>query len=168
MTTARWRQIEQVLESVLEAEPESRPGLIAERCGADGELRAEVESLLLHDGKGEAPLQTTIQREAAQVAETQAASAVGRRVGPYRITGVLGRGGMGTVYLAVRDDDTFQKSVAIKLIKRGMDTEEVVARFRTERHILARLEHPNIARLLDGGATEDGLPYLVMEYVEGK
>ena len=74
---------------------------------------------------------------------------------------------MGTVYLAIRDDDTFEKNVAVKLVRRGMDTDFILARFRRERQILASLEHPNIARLLDGGATEDGLPYLVMEYVQG-
>ena len=75
---------------------------------------------------------------------------------------------MGAVYLAVRDDDQFEKQVAIKLVKRGMDTDRVLARFRAERQILARLDHPNIARLLDGGATNDGRPYLVMEYIEGE
>jgi non-specific serine/threonine protein kinase/serine/threonine-protein kinase len=89
------------------------------------------------------------------------------RVGPYRIVRELGQGGMGTVYLAVRDDDVFHKRVALKILKRGMDTDGVVRRFRTERQILAGLDHANIARLLDGGTTSDGLPYLVMEYVEG-
>jgi serine/threonine protein kinase/tetratricopeptide (TPR) repeat protein len=93
---------------------------------------------------------------------------IGRRIGAYRIERELGRGGMGTVYLAVRADDQYQKQVAIKLIKRGMDTDYVLRRFRTERQILAGLEHPNIARLLDGGTTDDGLPFFVMEHVEGK
>jgi non-specific serine/threonine protein kinase/serine/threonine-protein kinase len=90
-----------------------------------------------------------------------------RRVGPYRLVRELGHGGMGTVYLAVRDDDAFHKRVALKILKRGMDTDAIVRRFRTERQILAGLDHPNIARLLDGGSTADGLPYLVMEYVDG-
>ena len=89
------------------------------------------------------------------------------RIGAYRIVRALGEGGMGTVYLAVRDDDVFRKRVALKVLKRGTDTEAVVRRFRTERQILAGLDHPNIARLLDGGTTDNGLPYLVMEYVEG-
>ena len=88
-------------------------------------------------------------------------------VGPYRIIREIGRGGMGTVYLAVRDDDQYKKQVAIKLVRRGMDTDFIVDRFRHERQILASLDHPNIARLLDGGTTEDGLPYFVMEYIEG-
>jgi eukaryotic-like serine/threonine-protein kinase len=89
------------------------------------------------------------------------------RVGAYRLVREIGRGGMGTVYLAVRDDDAFRKRVALKILKRGMDTDAVVRRFRTERQILAGLDHSNIGRLLDGGTTDDGLPYLVMEYVEG-
>jgi non-specific serine/threonine protein kinase/serine/threonine-protein kinase len=90
------------------------------------------------------------------------------RVGPYRLIRELGRGGMGTVYLAVRSDDAFQKRVAVKILKRGMDTEAIVRRFRNERQILASLEHPHIAGLLDGGTTPDGLPYFAMEYVEGQ
>jgi non-specific serine/threonine protein kinase/serine/threonine-protein kinase len=89
------------------------------------------------------------------------------RVGAYRLVRELGHGGMGTVYLAVRDDDAFHKRVALKILRRGMDTDAIVRRFRTERQILAGLDHPNIAHLLDGGTTADGLPYLVMEYVEG-
>ncbi len=89
------------------------------------------------------------------------------RIGAYRLVRELGQGGMGAVYLAMRDDDVFHKRVALKILKRGMDTESIVRRFRTERQILAGLDHPNIARLLDGGTTTDGLPYLVMEFVEG-
>ena len=91
----------------------------------------------------------------------------GRRIGPYRLVRLLGRGGMGSVHLAVRDDDQYRKEVAIKLLKRGMDTDFMLHRFRQERQILASLEHPFIARLIDGGATDDGLPYFVMEYVDG-
>jgi non-specific serine/threonine protein kinase/serine/threonine-protein kinase len=94
-------------------------------------------------------------------------TSIGRRIGAYRIVRELGRGGMGAVYLAERADQEFTKQVAIKLLKRGTDTDEVLRRFRSEREILARLEHPNIARLLDAGTSEDGLPYFVMEYVVG-
>jgi serine/threonine protein kinase/tetratricopeptide (TPR) repeat protein len=92
----------------------------------------------------------------------------GGRLGPYRLIREIGQGGMGTVYLGVRDDDAFQKRVAIKVLKRGMDTESIVRRFRHERQILASLEHPFIASLLDGGSTPDGRPYFAMEYVEGQ
>ena len=91
-----------------------------------------------------------------------------RRIGPYRLIRTIGHGGMGTVYLGVRDDDAFQKRVAIKVLKRGTDTDAVVSRFRHERQILASLDHPYIAGLLDGGTTPDGLPYFAMEYVEGQ
>ena len=87
---------------------------------------------------------------------------------PYRLIREIGHGGMGTVYLSVRDDDAFQKRVAIKVLKRGMDTDSIVRRFRHERQILASLEHPFIASLLDGGSTPDGRPYFAMEYVEGQ
>jgi non-specific serine/threonine protein kinase/serine/threonine-protein kinase len=90
------------------------------------------------------------------------------RLGPYRLIREIGHGGMGAVYLGVRDDDAFQKRVAIKVLKRGMDTESIVRRFRHERQILASLEHPYIAGLLDGGTTADGRPYFAMEYVEGQ
>jgi serine/threonine protein kinase/tetratricopeptide (TPR) repeat protein len=90
-----------------------------------------------------------------------------RRIGPYRLVQEIGHGGMGAVYLAVRDDDAFQKRVAVKVLRRGMDTDAIISRFRNERQILAGLDHPNIARLIDGGSTSDGLPYFVMEYVDG-
>ncbi|HEY7443533.1 MAG TPA: serine/threonine-protein kinase [Vicinamibacterales bacterium] len=97
----------------------------------------------------------------------QADSIAGRHIGPYQVVRELGHGGMGAVYLAVRADDQFKQQVAIKLIKRGMDTDFIVSRFRHERQILASFHHPNIAGLLDGGSTDDGLPYFVMEYIEG-
>jgi serine/threonine protein kinase len=104
---------------------------------------------------------TRLQRDDALDAATEP------RVGSYRLVREIGQGGMGTVYLAVRDDDAFHKRVALKILKRGMDTDSIVRRFRTERQILAGLDHPNIARLLDGGTTADGRPYLVMEFVDG-
>ncbi len=95
-------------------------------------------------------------------------SAATEQIGPYRLLQELGRGGMGVVYLVERADCQFRKKLALKLVKRGMDTDEILHRFRHERQILATLEHPNIARLYDGGASEDGRPYLVMEYIEGE
>ena len=93
---------------------------------------------------------------------------IGRRLGAYRIEREIGRGGMGAVYEAIRVDNEFNKRVAIKLVKRGMDTDFILRRFRNERQILAALDHPHIARLLDGGTTDDGLPYFVMEFIEGQ
>ena len=167
MTTQRWQQIEGVFQTVLEAPEPQRPGVLEEACGEDRELRREVETLLACYGKGESYLAGAIEKEANQLAEKGIESFVGRRLGNYKLTRLLGRGGMGVVYLGTREDPDFQQQVAIKLMKRGMDSEETVRRFRTERRILARLDHPNIARLLDGGTTEEGLPYLVMEYVDG-
>src|SRR5262249_15349906 len=92
----------------------------------------------------------------------------GRKIGSYRVLREIGRGGMGSVYLAARADDAFQKLVAIKIIRRGLDTDDIIQRFRSERQILANLDHPNITRLLDGGTTDDGLPYFVMEYIDGE
>jgi len=124
---------------------------------------------MLHfDGSAHDLLQAEIGREADSVSRTVNTDLVGEQIGCYRLLQVLGRGGMGTVYLAERLDGLYDKPVALKLIKRGMDTDEVVRRFQRERRILSRLEHPNIARLLDGGTTADGLPFFVMERVEGE
>jgi serine/threonine protein kinase len=138
-------------------------------CGDNQELRSEVESLLDSD----AALGDFIERPPAELRQffsEQPACAVqiGMRVGAYELVQELGSGGMGTVYLAKRADAQFQKNVAIKLIRKGMESELVVARFRKERQILASLEHANIARLLDAGVTADGQPFLVMEYIEGR
>src|SRR5690606_34797328 len=96
----------------------------------------------------------------------EGAAGVPERIGGYRVLRQLGRGGMGSVYLAERTHD-FEQRVAIKVLRRGLDTEDVIRRFLAERRILAGLQHPNIAALLDGGSTEDGRPFLVMQYVEG-
>ncbi|MBA3650689.1 MAG: protein kinase, partial [Chthoniobacterales bacterium] len=93
---------------------------------------------------------------------------VSREFGAYRTIRELGRGGLGTVYLAARADKAYEKEVALKLVRRGLDTDDILRRFRNERQILARLEHPNIARLIDGGTSVDGLPYFVMEFVAGE
>ena len=131
--------------------------------------RVEVESMVAcfepAAGFIEAP---AFEIAADLLAHAEMESIDGKHIGPYRIIREIGRGGMGTVYLAARDDDQYQKQVAIKLIKRGMDTDFIVQRFRNERQILAHLDHPNIARLLDGGATDEGLPFFVMEYIDGK
>jgi non-specific serine/threonine protein kinase/serine/threonine-protein kinase len=167
MNSTRWRQVKEVLGATLDRHPSERPSFLAEVCGEDSDLRAEVESLLAsHEDAGEfldtPPSMSPI---AARVACGE--EMVGATIGRYRLVSKIGHGGMGTVYRAVRADDEFQQQVAIKLISRGMDSDFIISRFRHERQILASLEHANIARLLDGGATEDGLPYFVMEYIEG-
>jgi tetratricopeptide (TPR) repeat protein len=163
----RWRQIEEIVQSALDRNGAERSVYVNSACGADVELRIEVESLLAFQTQADGVLLGAVRSAAEQVAEERSAALEGQRIGVYHVLGEIGRGGMGTVLLADRDDDQFHKQVAIKLVTRGMDTALLLDRFRHERQILARLEHPYIARLLDGGSTEQGLPYLVMEYVEG-
>jgi serine/threonine protein kinase len=167
MRPERWRQIEEVFEAAARLAGAERECYLDSACGADRELREEVESLLALDGQAPEFLNAGIRRQAEQLSSDVARTFLGCRIGPYRVTKLLGRGGMGAVYLAVREDEVYDRPVALKLIKRGMDTEEVVHRFHQERRILSRLDHPHIARLLDGGTTDDGLPYFVMEHVEG-
>ncbi|MBS1823820.1 MAG: serine/threonine protein kinase [Acidobacteria bacterium] len=162
---ARWQRIEQIFHEASELDGTARGVFLDQACGGDAALRAEVESLLAADGHGQAIFSAAVSRVTETIPDDGAME--GKSVGPYTIDREVGRGGMGAVYLAHRKGD-FSKRVAIKIVKRGMDTDQIVQRFRQERQILANLEHPNIARLLDGGATEDGRPYLVMEYVEGK
>ena len=143
-------------------EPERERWLDA-HCG-DPEVRAELDSILPHAA---ATGGFTAALNAAAIAPPTALDS-GQRLGPYRILGLLGEGGMGAVYEAIRDDDQFRKKVAIKVLRVGTRSELLLRRFRQERQILAELEHPNIARLLDGGASEDGSPYIVMERIEGQ
>jgi len=168
MLSEQWPQIEEILESAMGCDPARRTAFLDAACGNDAELRREVESLLaFHEGESFA--RDSGFSDAIRVLETRdASSSQGCKIGAYRVLREIGRGGMGNVYLAARADDAFQKLVAIKIVRRGMDLDEVVRRFRTERQILAMLDHPNIARLLDGGATDDGLPYFVMEFIEGE
>jgi serine/threonine protein kinase/tetratricopeptide (TPR) repeat protein len=166
-TYSNWQKIKDLFHTAAELEPEARSAFLDDACGDDAGLRAELQHLLRADEEAPSLLERS---PLAPVWEHFAAEELieGRRVGPYKLQRQLGRGGMGTVYEAVRADDEFEQRVALKLIRRGMDTNDVRRRFRSERQILANLYHPNIARLLDGGTTEDGLPYFVMEYVAGE
>ena len=166
MTPERWQQIKQVFESAAAREPEERRAYLEEACAGDDPLRAEVETLLESEGRDLAVLDGGVLDAFARMLASEPGNA-GRRLGSYRILREIGRGGMAAVFAAVRADEQYRQQVAIKLIRRGMDTERMIARFRQERQILANLVHPNIARLLDGGVTEDGLPYLVMELIDG-
>lgn len=168
MSPDRWRRIDEIFQQAADLTAVQREAFLVKECGSDLELRHEVESLLGYDGVAPTHLDEVIRDAAAKVAQEHSSSVAGQRIGPYELIRPIGKGGMGSVYLAVRADDTFRKQVALKVVKRGMDTDFVLSRFRHERQILAALEHPNIARLLDGGATNDGLPFFVMEYVEGK
>ena len=168
METERWQQIESVFHSALDCAPEGRAGLLDLACGGNAELRAEVESLLAAYHKTGFTQNAAFADGFRLLEKSAAPRRGGRQIGPYRMLRELGSGGMGAVYLAARADEVFEKFVALKIVRRGLDTEDSVQRFRSERKILATLEHPNITRLLDGGTTDDGLPYLVMEYVEGE
>jgi len=164
-----YHRVKELFHSALELEPDERAAYLDATCDGDDSLRAEVESMIGCHAQAESFIEAPAFELAADLlAHAEMESIEGKHIGPYRIIREIGRGGMGTVYLAARDDDQYQKQVAIKLIKRGMDTDFIVQRFRNERQILAHLDHPNIARLLDGGATEDDLPFFVMEYIDGK
>lgn len=164
-TFERERRIKEIFDAAWELAPEQRAAFIAAACAQDEPLRAAVLRLWqTHEQLGgflEAPLLL-----AGQPAEPSRHHS-GRRIGPYLLQRLVGRGGMAVVYRAVRADD-YQQEVAIKLVWPLLDAEQVVARFKQERQILADLDHPNITRLLDGGTTEDGWPYLVMEYINGQ
>ena len=167
MTPERWKQIEAVFEEAVTLAPSARGEFLSRACAGDEELRREVEALLAEDGGRETLFATLISEAAGSLAEGRRGALTGRHLGPYRVTGVLGEGGMAEVYRAVRDDAQFHREVAVKLVKPGMASDFMLARFRHERQILANLDHPNVARLLDGGTTDEGLPYFVMEYVAG-
>lgn len=157
--------MEEIFQSALDATPAEREAMLTRECAGDPALLEAVHRLLRHHV--EADNDAFWQGSAIELEVGRPDAALGERIGPYRLEALIGSGGMGRVYRAVRCDDVFDKAVAIKRIKRGMDADEIIARFRTERQILARLEHPNIARLLDGGTDAQGLPYLVMEFVDG-
>ena len=167
MNAERWQAIGELFEQALPLPAGERTALLDDACGVDEELRREVTSLLASYNAGGGFLQHRIEKALASFYDTSVTGTQPVRVGPYRLIRELGRGGMGTVFLAERDDDEYYAQVAVKLVRPGMDTEFILARFRRERQTLARLQHPNISRLLDGGTTENGLPYFVMEYIDG-
>jgi serine/threonine protein kinase/Tfp pilus assembly protein PilF len=162
---ARWKKIQDLFAAALERPPAGRDAFLRQACAGDEELLREVASLLSADQDAHSILEGSAIDAAGIPREL---SVEGKLVGAYRIVKQVGSGGMGAVYLAERADGQFQQKVALKVIKRGMDSEGILRRFQSERQILAQLEHPNIVRLLDGGMTDDGLPFFTMEYVEGE
>lgn len=169
MNAERWTHIKAIFHDATEVADRERATYIRSRCGGDEALALEIEALLsAHDQASsfiEGLPDNTITSAPDNLAPDKM---IGRPVGAYELVRELGRGGMGAVYLASRADDQFRKLVAVKLINAAFDNESITRRFRNERQILASLDHPNIARLLDGGSTEQGSPYFVMEYIEGK
>ena len=168
MTPECWQRVKEVLGNALDLDPDQRAAYLDKACAGERTLRDEVERLLAPEQRvGEGFMDvTTLGQRATAIASLN--RRIGHRVGPYRIVEHVGEGGMGAVYRAVRADDQYQKQVAIKLIHGGQDSAYIVSRFRNERQILASLDHANIARLLDGGTTDDGAPYFVMELIEGQ
>ena len=167
MTPERWKQVRDVFDRAAEAGAGDREKLLARECGEDEELSREVRSLLASSEAAGEFLEVPAVDQVRRVAPWPDAP-LPDRIGPWVIVQELGHGGMGTVYLGVRADEGFRLTSAVKLVRRGMDSDFILRRFRTEREILAGLDHPRIARLLDGGSTSDGLPYFAMEYVEGR
>jgi eukaryotic-like serine/threonine-protein kinase len=164
MDSHRWQRLKSILADALEqGSIEERTAMLRRSCADDTTLPREAEDLIARD--------TGVFEQVAELAEVRLnqneQDRIGERIGAYVIIRELGRGGMGAVYLGERADGQFQKLVAIKILKRGTDTDEVLRRFRNERQILANLDHSNITRLLDAGSTGDGLPYFVMEFIEG-
>jgi tetratricopeptide (TPR) repeat protein len=164
MSPERWQRIQELFDAANRLPPGERSHFLGERCGDDHALRQELERMLSSEDSG--VIHEIVQEAAASVEIRDEWK--GRRVGPYRIIDTIGHGGMGAVYRAARDDQSFDKQVAVKFLAVGTETPEALLRFRQERQILANLEHPNIARLIDGGDTEDGRPYIVLEYVQGE
>ncbi len=153
-----WPRVRDAFHEALERPPADRLSFVERRLAGDDDALEEVRELLESHAAADGFLDP----------DDVAAPPDGARIGPYRCIAELGRGGMGTVSLAVRDDGEFRQRVAVKVLKRGLDTDEIVRRFRAERQTLAALEHPSIARVLDGGTTDDGRPYLVMEAIDGE
>ncbi len=169
MIPERWQQVREILDQAIGLDAAQRPSYLEAACAGDTDLRREVESLLLsHERAGSVFLKNpAADLKSALGSDSHKSSRVGRRIGVYQIVEQIGHGGMGEVYRATRADGQYDKQVAIKLVRVGLDTPALLERFRNERQILASLDHPNIARLYDGGTTQDGVPYLVMELIEG-
>ncbi|HWC99631.1 MAG TPA: serine/threonine-protein kinase [Candidatus Sulfopaludibacter sp.] len=165
MMPGEWQETERIFLAAAEQAPGARAAFLDAACRP--ELRGQVEALLAHDGKGEVMVESIVAGAALALQPETEAIRAGDRLGPYSIVREIGQGGMGTVYEAVRKDDQFDQRVAIKVVSQGLETGFVLDRFRRERQVLADLQHPNIARLLDGGATPSGFPYFAMEYLEG-
>jgi len=163
MNAERYQRIKQIFNQSTNLAFAEREAFLKRTCAEDSEMRREVEKMLAFADSPD----DTLEKNAFEILASGKHSKTPERIGDYKILREIGRGGMGAVYEAVRESENFKQRVALKVIKRGMDTDAVVSRFRVEQKILASLEHPFIARFLDGGMTADGLPFYAMEYVEG-
>src|SRR5271165_2669540 len=165
---ARWQKIQSVFEQIIDTPPQERWARLADSCGADAELRRSVESLLASDQTTEDRLLNAIGEAAESLLTEHQDRLIGTHIGHYRVVSILGHGGMSTVYRGERDDAQYQQTVAIKVLHHATLHPRLRGRLHSERHILATLAHPSIARLIDSGELEDGTPYLVMEHVDGE
>jgi len=169
MTSLRWRKIDELLDSLIELPAPERAAVLDRECGNDQELRCELESLLAAHDQASGFFDALPESIADDlIRDRQVAAMAGRLFGHYQLTREIGRGGMGVVYEAVRADDQYRQKVAVKLLWPALNNSEVARRFRRERQILANLNHSNIARLLDGGTSEEGWPFFVMEFITGE
>jgi WD40 repeat protein len=166
MDGERWQRLEEIFHRACELSDEDRDLLIEKECADDPHLRAEVLSLIANVAGARTLLGAASSAVAGNMLEAMRNETVGSRLGPYRLLARIGEGGMGTVYLAERDDSQYRQQVALKVLH-GLPSAQLVSRFRDERQILASLDHPGIVRLLDGGVTDEGVPYFVMEHVRG-
>jgi serine/threonine-protein kinase len=168
MKPERWERIGKIFAAALEQPVEARQRFVAEACEGDGDLEGQVTALLdSEESAGDYFADLADRAGVHAVDDAEPDDLQGKRIGSYRLVQLIGRGGMGAVYLAERDDQQFEMQTALKLLPVGLESEESRLRFLSERQILARLKHPSIAQLLDGGVTEDGTPFFVMEHVEG-
>jgi serine/threonine protein kinase len=168
ISRARWQKIQSLFEEFVDTPPAERAARLASSCKDDAELRISVESLLAFDQRTEDPLLNAIGEAAESLLEEHQDRLLGTRIGPYRVVSILGHGGMSTVYRGERDDSQYQQTVAIKVLHHATLHPRLRSRLHSERHILATLDHPSIARLIDSGDLQDGTPYLVMEHVDGE
>ncbi len=164
MDSERYQKIKKLFNQAVELSENEREKYLSENCESVF-LREEVKKMLEYSVDSE---EETLEKSAFEVFTNGDHNKIPEKIGNYKIVREIGRGGMGAVYEAVRKTDNFTQKVALKVIKRGMDTDKILSRFRHEQQILSSLEHPNIARFLDGGMTDDGLPFYAMEFVEGE
>jgi eukaryotic-like serine/threonine-protein kinase len=169
MSSEKWKKVNELFDNAQKLPASEWNKYLDANCGGDEQLKQELQSLLSSFQEAGEFIQSPLIADPIEfLAEDDEPLSTHQQIGSYKIIKEIGRGGMGAVYLATRADELFQKFVAIKLIKRGMDTDDVLRHFRNEQKILGNFDHPNIARLLDGGSTKNGLPYFVMEHVEGE
>jgi serine/threonine-protein kinase len=168
LTSSQWARVTTLFNLAINRPAVKRKCWLARFCADDDQVRSEVEALLVASDENPDFLSTSVKIESARPIAPLAPDLAGTSLGPWRIIEAIGHGGMSDVWRAERSDGLYEQQVAIKVLKRGMDTDALVERFHRERRILARMAHPNIARLIDAGAAPDGRPYLVMEYIAGR